>query len=77
MRRVALDALADQFADEASVADGFTSSLDVELRVEAIVEESLALTSLDRLTRRVVVEALALEVLPKPGLGAPLPREER
>ena len=68
---------AHQFADEASVADGFAPSLDVEPRVEAIVEESLALTSLDRLTRGVVVEALALQVLPKPRLGAPLPRQER
>src|SRR5580704_723687 len=74
---IAVDTLANQLADEPVVADRLPLSLDVESRVEAIVEESVALAPLDRVTRALVVETLALQVLPEPCFGAPLPREKR
>ena len=74
-RGVAVDALADQLTDKPAVSDRLALRLDVEPRVEAIVEKALELTAFDRCTRRFVVKALAFETLPEVRLRAALPRQ--
>jgi hypothetical protein len=76
-RRFALDAFANQLSDEPFVAERLALALDIQARVEPIVEEAFALAAFDCGARVVIVEAFALEVLPQPGLGAPLPRQKR
>lgn len=66
---IAVDAFSNQIADETHVADRFAFSLDVELRVETVVDETITFTSRDRFANDVVFEALALEPLPELRLG--------
>lgn len=74
---IAVDAFANQLADEPAITDGLAFSLDVEPSVETIVNEALSLRPFDRLANGIVAEALSLEPLPELSLGKTLARQQR
>ncbi len=76
-RRIAFDALANQFSEETPITDGLAFALDVEPRVETIVDEPFALRPFNRLANCIIVEALALEPLPELSFRQTLARQQR
>jgi hypothetical protein len=66
---VAIDAFANEFGDEARIANGFTSSGNVKLREEAIVEKIFRTTSFDSRADFVIGVAFAFEAAPKLRFG--------
>jgi hypothetical protein len=69
-----VNAFANELAHETPVTDGFARALHVKARVQTIVDETFGLASRDGVANVRVIEAFALEMLPKPRLGATLPR---